>query len=115
MDGNRLEELRSGLLSLHKALIEDAKRAYVAAGNPEPTPVEFWHLLINGASFQWLRRISEIIVDIDETQAFELAHEELFTDAGPEFSDKLRLAIERDPRCRAAWEQVTACISKKPN
>jgi len=119
MNGKRIDDLRAALLTAHKALIEDAKRAYIEAGNRQPTPVEFWHLLINDPAFQWLRRISETIVAIDEAldkgtmdeaKSFALAKEELIDEAGPEFSDKLNQAVTRDPRVRAAWESVVACL-----
>ena len=115
MQGNRLDSLRTALLDAHKALIDDAKRQYVAAGNKAPTPVEFWQLLMNGPAFQWLRRISETIVAIDEAvekqsmdeaQAFSLVREELFLEASYEFNDKLKQAIGRDPFVRLAWQKV---------
>lgn len=121
MPENSLSELREALLAAHKALIEDAKRLYISAGNKPPDPVAFWHLLIQDPFFQWLRPISETIVAIDEgleqakpmtvAQGIALVREELIDEAGPELNEKLQAACARDAVCAAAWERVLSIIA----
>lgn len=115
-----LMELREALLAAHKALIEDAKRLYISAGNKAPDPVRLWHLLIQDPFFQWLRPISETIVALDEAleapqsitvaQGVALVREELIDEAGPEFQNKLNSACRRDDVVDAAWKRVVALL-----
>lgn len=65
---NESEKLRSArdvLLGLHKTLVDRERSQYEAANGPV-TSGEFLNLLIDDRTFQWLRKFSTLIVDIDE-------------------------------------------------
>ncbi len=62
----RLNELRTRLLALHKALLEDAQSQYEMDRGRVSGPGALLLLVINDPWFAWLHQISEIIVRIDE-------------------------------------------------
>ena len=65
----RLTELREKLLALHKALLDSERTSYELIHGPIPSPGAFLQLLINDARFEWLRPITTLIVQIDESLA----------------------------------------------
>ena len=65
----RLNELRTRLLALHKVLLDDAKGQYEMDRGRVSSAGSLLQLVIGDPWFAWLRRISEIIVRIDEMTA----------------------------------------------
>ena len=61
----KLRDLRSGLLHLHKTLLDQETAAYEGARG-SVTRGELLQLVINHEQFAWLHTISELIVRIDE-------------------------------------------------
>jgi hypothetical protein len=64
-DGLKL--LRQGLLRLHKALLDLERRDYERARGRIANSYEFLQLVLKDPWFDWLHRLSELIVQIDET------------------------------------------------
>ncbi len=62
----RLREVRQALLSLHKALLESERETYEQFYGPIQNNGEFFRLVIGHEWFDWLRPISQFIVQIDE-------------------------------------------------
>jgi hypothetical protein len=64
----RVEELRRALLLVHRAILDaeraDHERRHGAVGGPE-----FLRLLLNDLRYDWLRPLSELVIQFDETQA----------------------------------------------
>src|ERR1035437_3760098 len=81
------QNLASALRELHRALMERARRDYEREHNVTLSPVEQLRLLTTDPFFDWLRGLSELMVDID------LVH-----DAEPlalaEISPAVRAAVE---------------------
>jgi hypothetical protein len=65
----KLAELRQILLNLHKALLDSERTAYEIGHGPIGSPAAFLQLLIGDPSFQWLRPITTLIVQVDEAMA----------------------------------------------
>lgn len=65
----RLSEIREKLLTLHKALLDSERTSYELIHGPIASPGAFLQLLINDARFAWLRPVTTLIVQIDETLA----------------------------------------------
>jgi hypothetical protein len=65
----RLAALRESLLTLHKALLDSERTSYEIAHGPIASPGAFLQLVINDAWFAWLRPVTGLIVQIDETMA----------------------------------------------
>ena len=62
-----LRALRQGLLRLHKALLDLERRDYERARGRIGNSYEFLQLVLKDPWFDWLHRLSELIVQIDET------------------------------------------------
>ncbi len=60
-----LKEARLRLLKIHKLLIDIERESYENE-NGKITSGHFLNLLLNDANFEWLRRFSTLIVEIDE-------------------------------------------------
>lgn len=61
-----LKELRHGLLRLHKLLLDLERQDYERARGPIGNSYEFLQLVLKDPWFDWLHRLSELIVQIDE-------------------------------------------------
>ncbi len=64
---DNLKVLRLGLLRLHKALLDLERRDYERARGRIGNSYEFLQLVLKDPWFDWLHRLSELIVQIDET------------------------------------------------
>src|SRR5256714_8786468 len=62
-----LKVLRLGLLRLHKTLLDLERRDYERARGRISNSYEFLQLVLKDPWFDWLHRLSELIVQIDET------------------------------------------------
>ena len=65
----KLAALRETLLTLHKALLDSERTSYEITHGPIASPAAFLQLLINDNWFAWLRPVTTLIVQIDETLA----------------------------------------------
>ena len=64
---DNLKVLRQGLLRLHKLLLDLERRDYERARGRIGNSYEFLQLVLKDPWFDWLHRLSELIVQIDET------------------------------------------------
>ena len=64
---DELKELRHGLLRLHKLLLDLERRDFERARGPISNSYEFLQLVLKDPWFDWLHRLSELIVQIDES------------------------------------------------
>ena len=62
-----LKELRHALLRLHKLLLDLERRDYERARGRINNSYEFLQLVLKDPWFDWLHRLSELIVQIDES------------------------------------------------
>lgn len=62
-----LKELRQALLRLHKLLLDLERRDYERARGRISNSYEFLQLVLKDPWFDWLHRLSELIVQIDES------------------------------------------------
>lgn len=69
----RLNEFRSSLMPLHKGLLDFEKREYERTYGRQVTPGELVRLALTDPWFAWLRKISEMIVRIDQLLEDEAA------------------------------------------
>ena len=65
----RLTELRQRLLALHKALLDSERTSYEIVHGTIPSPAAFLQLLIHDNWFAWLKPVTSLLVEIDETLA----------------------------------------------
>ena len=62
-----LKDLRHGLLRLHKLLLDLERRDYERARGRISNSYEFLQLVLKDPWFDWLHRLSELIVQMDES------------------------------------------------
>jgi hypothetical protein len=62
----RLDQLRIPLLNLHKALLEQERAAYETVHGKVEGQGTFLNLLMTDPWFDWLHRVSQMVVRIDE-------------------------------------------------
>jgi hypothetical protein len=116
----RLEALRSSLLSLHKTLVESERVEYERTIGKIQSPNHFLQLLTSDPWFAWLSPLSQLIVSLDEA----LDAEEPLTSASVEalvkqasgllvasesgvgFSHHYHDALQRDPDVVLAHAEV---------
>src|SRR6476620_6380611 len=65
----RLDNLRLGLLGVHKALLDYERIRFERERGRVPSSGEFLQLVIHDPWFEWLRPLSELVVLLDETLA----------------------------------------------
>jgi hypothetical protein len=122
----KLAELRQILLTLHKALLDSERTAYEIGHGAVASPAAFLQLLINDPSFQWLRPITTLIVQIDETLAAKKPpatsrdFEQLITDMRAllspsreeaDFWRRYFAVVQRDPAVAMLHEQMEAAFA----
>ena len=103
---DNLKVLRQGLLRLHKTLLDLERRDYERARGRIGNSYEFLQLVLKDPWFDWLHRLSEMIVQIDETldphaetPATEADAKALLVPAetGSEFQKNYFLALQQSP------------------
>ena len=65
----RLRDLRSVLLGLHKTLLEFERQGYEREHGRISNSYQFLQLVMSDPWFGWLRQLSELIVEMDELLA----------------------------------------------
>src|SRR4030095_5969688 len=64
---NALKSLRQGMLRLHKLRLDTERFGYERARGKISNSYEFLQLALKDPWFDWLHRLSELIVQIDES------------------------------------------------
>lgn len=119
--------LRDKLLVLHKSLLDQERETYERVHGKKGSG-EFLQLLLDDPQFAWLRKISELIVWIDEVlDPDELTAEEekqnllerarkLLTpsELGSEFVKKYQDALQRNPDAVMAHKEVRDVLKLHP-
>jgi hypothetical protein len=106
----KLREVRSALLRLHKTLLDFERESYERAHGRINNSYEFLNLVMHNPWFAWLRHLSELIVQIDELLDAQDANESasaalieqsrlLLTpsEAGDEFQRKYFASVQQSP------------------
>ncbi len=120
-----LRELRGLLLQLHKALLESERVEYERLNGPVQSRGEFFQLVIGHEWFNWLRPISQYIVQIDEAMSAKepmtLSTADALLDdgrsllhslqAGTPSEQRYQQAIQRDPEIASMHAEVLKLLS----
>ncbi|HET7694582.1 MAG TPA: VOC family protein [Vicinamibacterales bacterium] len=103
----QLAELRTRLLALHKALLDDAKSAYEMDRGRIGSTGALLQLVIHDPWFAWLHQISELIVRIDEMTAPDAKATAQEARAAIEQIDRLLIPSESgEPFARRYFEAI---------
>lgn len=99
------------LLRIHKTLLQFQKEKYEAQNEKTLTPYDTLHLSMSHEDFDWLRKITSLVVRMDESlddekTVLEELHQAVLTevhslfdesDIYPDFKTNLKIAQSRDP------------------
>jgi hypothetical protein len=122
----KLADLRQLLLTLHKALLDSERTAYEIGHGSIASPGAFLQLLIHDPAFQWLRPITTLIVQVDETLAAKKPPastrdiEQLISDMRAllspsreeaDFWKRYFAVVQRDPAVALLHEEMEAAFS----
>jgi catechol 2,3-dioxygenase len=122
----RLTELRTHLLALHKALLDDSKVAYELDRGRVASVGVLLQLVINDPWFAWLHQLSELVVRIDEMTSTDSAATDadaraLFeqvdrllvpSESGDTFARRYDEAMQRQPAVVLAHGTVKRLLRK---
>jgi hypothetical protein len=120
-----LKQLRSLLLKLHKTLLDSERASYEQQHGQIQSHNEFFQLVIGHEWFNWLRPISQYIVQIDEflvtkepvtlVEARTVLQDgqTLFqpSETGSEFAQRYYQAIQRDPNVTFMHAEVCQLLA----
>ena len=122
----RMVDLRHALLKLHKALLDSERLTYERVHGRIASPGAFFPLGVGDSGFEWLRRGSELVVQIDEmldseepataidaTRVIEQARMLLKpSEDGAGFGKRYYEALQRDPDVVLAHAAVKKLLRK---
>ena len=122
----RLHELGSGLLELHRALLDQQRLQHEQERGPIGGSGELLHLAANDPEFAWLRSLSLLIVDLDgllddddapsedEMGSLRLELEELFSSSAPGRFWERCVPCLQTPVVAMAYAKVRTIIATLP-
>lgn len=127
---SQLKQLRQGLLKLHKLLLELERQGYERSRGRIANSYEFLQLALKDPWFDWLHRLSELIVQIDEAldsigaetpateedaRALIARGRSLLTPAeeGSEFQKNYFLALQQSPDVVLLHSEMIKLLNEK--
>jgi hypothetical protein len=127
LDRQKLTQLRSTLLRLHKTLLDMERRDYEREHGHVSTG-ELFRLVIDHQQFAWLHNISEFVVRLDESLAGEAPitaedtrsaigmARKMFvpTESGDAFQKQYFDAIQRDPAVVLDHAELARLFNSEP-
>ena len=116
----KLKNLSSAFLRLHKVLLDGEKEKYEAKNGKIPNANIYLSLVLDDPQFAWLRKISSLIALIDEatsirrpatqTEAEALMNEAKillnFQDGEEEFNNKFQTALQENKDAVLSYNEV---------
>lgn len=125
-NGRLLKEARLQLLKLHKILVDNERETF-EKNNGQVTSGHFLNVLINDKNFEWLKKFSSLIVQIDEMfdlddgvsanmiedQLLQMKNLLELTKSDDEFRVKYTKVLQNDPEIQDKHQQLIKILSKK--
>ena len=125
-----IKHVRQGLLRLHKLLLDQERVDYERARGKISNSYEFLQLVLKDPWFDWLHRLSELIVQIDEAldtrdpeqpttdedaEALLARAKSLLSpsETGTQFQKNYFLALQRSPDVVLLHSEIVRALGKK--
>lgn len=120
-----IQELAVELRAFHKALLQPARARYEDQHGPVPGTLQLLQLLVQDPSFAWLRRLSELMADLDEMidagaptdeeqGAVRRELEQLLSPAGGELWTIVTTALQDHAEVATAYAGVRQLLLRLP-
>ena len=108
----KLKNARNLLLKLHKVMLDREREMYEGIHGPLK-PTQFLNVLLEDKDFDWLRKFSMLIVEIDENLAkveelIEMREHDEF------FKAKYQLSLQSVPEAAALHSEIKIVLSEPP-
>lgn len=110
----RLREVRTALLRLHKALLHSERQVYERMHGGIRSRGEFFQLVLQDEWFSWLRPFSKFIVQIDEALGAK-EEEPLTLNRANELLDGVRILISPSAEGTNRERRYYQAIQRDPN
>lgn len=122
---DQINNLFRHLLRVHKSLIDFQKLVIEAFEQKKFTSYDILQFAFNHPEFEWLRKISTIMADMDESTSdkknppeekhlkeFARRLDEIFSEASQEsdFKHRLHIALDRDPQLSKEVAELRALL-----
>jgi hypothetical protein len=125
-NGRLLKEARLQLLKLHKILVDNERETF-EKNNGQVTSGHFLNVLINDENFEWLKKFSSLIVQIDEMfdlddgvsanmiedQLLQMKNLLELTNSDDKFRAKYTKVLQDDPEIQDKHQQLIKILSRK--
>jgi hypothetical protein len=125
----RYRAIRTGLLTLHKAVLDAERRRYERAHGPIENPGHALRLVMEDPWFAWLRPLAELIIQADERLATDVPLEPAdvrtlgvtvrgllhFDFGGSSFHDAYLRTLQDVPDVVVAHAHVVSLLADLPN
>ncbi len=125
-NGRLLKEARLQLLKLHKILVDNERETF-EKNNGQVTSGHFLNVLINDKNFEWLKKFSSLIVQIDEMfdlddgvsanmiedQLLQMKNLLELTNSDDKFRAKYTKVLQDDPEIQDKHQQLIKILSRK--
>ncbi len=123
----RLRDIRTTLLRLHKTLLDFERVSYEREHGKIANSYEYLNLVMHNPWFAWLRHLSELIVQIDEVldtrnPAYEATATALIeqsrmlltpSESGPEFQRKYFVSVQESPEVVLAHAEFAKILGPR--
>ena len=123
-----LKAIRLALLDLHKALLDLEREYYEKEFGELKSPGEYLQVVNNHPQFDWLRKLSGLIVEMDEllsvrtkqgpeeaTSAVETARKVLILDEnGDDYQKRYYAAVQESPDVLIEHVKATRLLNSEP-
>jgi hypothetical protein len=108
----RLRQLRTALLRLHKALLDSERIVYEQLYGRIQTNGQFFQLVIEHDWFNWLRPISQFIVQIDEAVS---AKEPMTLQQAKELLRQAKTLLQPSQEGSSSQQRYYSAIQRDPD
>lgn len=124
---DQINHLFRMLLRIHKSLIDFQKLVLEASERRTYTPYDMLQFAFHHPEFEWLRKVSTIMADMDESTSdkknppnearlkeFVQRLDDLFGEASPDsdFKKRLKVAVTRDQKLSAEVSDLRAMLAQ---
>jgi len=123
----KLKNARNLMLKLHKSMLDNEREIYERLNGPLNSS-QFLGLLLEDKDFEWLRKFSMLIVEIDEMFAAKDGIPEELIDANLEkvtelvemkepdeqFRERYQFALQSVPEAASLHSEIKSIMSERP-
>ena len=124
---DQINDLFRHLLKIHKTLLDFQKLVMESLEQKRYSPYETLNLAMNHPDFEWLRKISRVMAEMDESTSdkknlpdekalkdFARRLNDIFSESNPDmdFKNRFKIAVDRDAKLSGQVSELRAELAK---